>query len=226
LFEKAIELDPNYADAYVEMGGTIFYDWGWQWTQDPHAVERSSELVQKALALDDSHPAAHVIWGRILLEQRHFDAAAVETERGIALAPNDTGNSFCLASGSRDWEADTLNWSGRSAEALKIEEEAIRRDPRNGDFHLMEMGMAYYKLGRSAEAIPVLKRFIDSYPFFVQARYILAAAYAESGLMEQARVEAAEVMKLSPQFSLEAGFFKGMDPQDRLISDLRKAGLN
>jgi adenylate cyclase len=101
----------------------------------------------------------------------------------------------------------------------------MRRDPRNGDFHLMEMGMAYYKLGRSAEAIPVLKRFIDSYPIFVQARYILAAAYAQSGLMEQAHAEAAEVMKLSPQFSLEAGFFKGLDPQDRLISDLRKAGL-
>ena len=85
--------------------------------------------------------------------------------------------------------------------------------------------MAYYRLGRSAEAIPVLKRFIVAYPIFVQARYILAASYADSGLMEQARTQSAEVMKLSPRFSLEAGFFQGLDPQDRLISDLRKAGL-
>ena len=44
-------------------------------------------------------------------------------------------------------------------------------------------------------------------------------------MMEQARAEAAKVMKSSPGFSLEAGLFKGLEPQDRLISDLRKAGL-
>jgi adenylate cyclase len=152
-FEKAIALDPSYADAYAELGATIFYDWGWQWTDDPSAVDKSSGLVQRALALNDSDPASHVIYGRILLEQRHFDEAAAETERGIELAPNDTGNSFCLASGSRDWEADTLNWSGKPAEALKIEEDAVLRDPKNGDFHLMEMGVAYYELGRPAEAV-------------------------------------------------------------------------
>jgi tetratricopeptide (TPR) repeat protein len=47
--EKAAELDPNYADAYVEMGAIIFDDWDWQWTQDPHALERSLELVQRRL---------------------------------------------------------------------------------------------------------------------------------------------------------------------------------
>jgi hypothetical protein len=43
--------------------------------------------------------------------------------------------------------------------------------------------------------------------------------------MKEARAEAAEIMSFSLQFSLEAGLFKGLDPQDRLISDLRKAGL-
>ena len=89
----------------------------------------------------------------------------------------------------------------------------------------MEMGMAYYELERPAEAVPILNRFIDSYPFFIQARYVLAAAYVDLGLMEQARAEAGEVMKINPKFSLETGIFTGVDPQDRLLSDLRKAGL-
>jgi adenylate cyclase len=173
-FAKAIELDPNYADAYALMSATVFNDWDWQWTQDPDAVERSSELVRKALALDDSNPYAHVTLGRILAEQRQPDAAVTETERGLAL--NDTGNYYCSVNGSSDWAADTMNWLGRPAQALEIVEQAIRRDPINRDFHLAEAGLAYYKLGRSAEAIPVLKRFIDSYPPFIQARCILAAS--------------------------------------------------
>jgi adenylate cyclase len=220
-FEKAVELDPNYADAYVQMSATIFLGWSWKWTQDPHALERSLELVQKALALDDSHPSAHVILGRILVEQRQFDAAVAETNRGITLAPNEAGNNYCLASGNSDWAAETMNWSGRPADGLEIAEKAMRRDPANGDFHLMAIGMAYYQMGRPAEAIPALQRFTEAYPFFGEAREFLAASYAEAGMIKEARAEAAELMKFSPEFSLVGGSFK----TDRLISDLRKAGL-
>jgi hypothetical protein len=43
--------------------------------------------------------------------------------------------------------------------------------------------------------------------------------------MEQAHAEAAEVMRLNPQYSLEAGPFRGLPPSDPFISDLRKAGV-
>jgi adenylate cyclase len=224
-FEKAVELDPNYSDAYVEMSATIFLEWSWQWTLDPRALEQSLEFAKKALALDDSNPSAHVILGRILLEQREFDAAVAETNRGIALAPNETGNNYCLASGNSDWAAETMNWSGRPAEGLQIAEKAMRRDPTYGDFHLMAIGMAYYQMGRSAEAIAPLKRFIEAYPIFEEARLFLAASYAEAGMIKEAHAEAAELMKISPGFSLKASIFKNKDPQDRLIPDLRKAGL-
>jgi len=102
----------------------------------------------------------------------------------------------------------------------------MRRDPKNRDFHLMEIGIAYYSLGRSTEAIPVLKQFINSYPGFIDARCVLAAAYVESGMIQQAHAEAAGIKRFSPGFSLEAGLFKGAKQSDRLISDLRRAGLS
>jgi adenylate cyclase len=224
-FEKAIQLDPNYIDAYVLASATIFNDWDWQWTQDPHALDRALAYLQTALKLDDSHAAAHVLRGRILLERGQFDLAAAETDRGIKLAPKDVGAFYCSAGGTRDWAADTLNWSGKPAEALEIAENALRHDPGNRDFHLAEIGFAYYKLGHPAEAIPVLKRFTEAYPGFVDARCVLTASYIETGMVKQAHAEAAQIMTFSPHFSLEAGLFKDVGPQDRLVSDLRAAGL-
>jgi adenylate cyclase len=129
-------------------------------------------LVQKALQLDDSHSTAHVILGNILAEQGQFDAAIAETNRGIALAPNDPGsNYFCSASGDSDWAALTLIWSGKPNDALDLAQKAMQRDPRNRDFRLYEIGMAYYNLNRPREAVAVLKQFVDSYPGLLGARY-------------------------------------------------------
>jgi adenylate cyclase len=231
LYQKAIERDPNYTDAYVLMGAILFNDWLYQWNQDPHAVERSQALVEKALQLDDSHSTAHVVLGAILAEQGQFDAAIAETDRGIALAPNDAGSSyFCLASGDSDWAAETLLRSGKPTEALDLAQKAMRRDPRNRDFHLYGVGIAYYSLDRPREAVGVLEKFVHSYPGLMWARYFLAAAYVESGMMQQAHAQAADIMSFSPDFSLEAGEFKTVKRSDNFISehfiaDLRKAGL-
>ena len=56
MFEKALELDPQYAEAYAFLGWTYFREWGLQWSQDPQALEQALALAQKAVALDDSLP--------------------------------------------------------------------------------------------------------------------------------------------------------------------------
>jgi adenylate cyclase len=94
----------------------------------------------------------------------------------------------------------------------------------------MEIGVAYYNLGRPREAVAVLEQFVHSYPGFMWARYFLAGAYVESGMMQQAHAQAAQIMSFSPDFSLEAGPFTTVSHSDNLISehfiaDLRSAGL-
>jgi adenylate cyclase len=46
MFEKAIELDPTYAAAYVGLGTTYQQEWLWQWSQDPQTLERALALAQ------------------------------------------------------------------------------------------------------------------------------------------------------------------------------------
>src|SRR5882672_1269158 len=40
MFEKALELDPKYAEAYAFLGGTYLREWILQWSQDSQALEQ------------------------------------------------------------------------------------------------------------------------------------------------------------------------------------------
>jgi hypothetical protein len=57
----------------------------------------------------------------------------------------------------------------------------------------------------------------------------LAAVYSLAGRDEKARIEAAEVLRINPKFSLEkfakSVTYKNQEDKERLISALRKAGL-
>jgi adenylate cyclase len=174
--------------------------------------------VRKAINLDDSNPYAHAAYGCYLAYNGQHDAAIAEAQRAIALARNYGFNYF--------WVADTLNMSGKPAEALEMALKAMRIDPVHRDLYLLEVGGAYLGMGRPKEAIPLLKRSLVSYPDIVGGHMLLAETYVECNLMDQAHAEAAEVMRLSPHYFLEAGTFKrGQPPSNHFISNLRKAGL-
>jgi len=92
---------------------------------------------------------------------------------------------------------------GRSEEALRMGEQALRHKPFVADQHLTSIGTAYDLAGRPEEAIAPLKQYLSRYPNMLGAHLTLAAVYSELGREAAARAEAAEVLRLNPQFSLE-----------------------
>jgi TolB-like protein/class 3 adenylate cyclase len=90
LFERAIDLDPTYASAYVALGLTQLKAVGYGWTEFPdEALKQAESLAQKAIEFDDGNAEAHALLGRVYTIRGQFDVAISEEERALALNPND-----------------------------------------------------------------------------------------------------------------------------------------
>ncbi|MBI3757301.1 MAG: adenylate/guanylate cyclase domain-containing protein [Deltaproteobacteria bacterium] len=221
MFEKAIELDPQYAAAYALLGLTYNAEWSLLWSQNPQTLEQAFALVQKAITLDDSLPVAHRVLGWVYAWKKQHESAIAEGEHAIALDPNEADGYWQLA--------QILNVSGKPETAIELVEKAMRLNPHAPANYFASLGWAYAVTGRYEEAIGPLKRSLALNPNFLVPRLALASVYSELDQEREARAETAEVLRLDPNFSLEALRQRVPDKDsvriERLFAALRKAGL-
>ncbi len=177
MFEKAVALDPQYAEAYAWLGGCYLADWIWRWNADPQSLEHASALARQALALDDSLPRAHSILSNVYAQKQQYEQAIAEGERAIALDPN---NDF-----SCNRQGAALNWAGRPAEALPLMEQALRLNPHYPPFYLGDLGWTYNLIGRHTEAVTMLKEAVSRGPTLMVYYFILANSYVQQWAAQQ-----------------------------------------
>jgi adenylate cyclase len=222
MFERAVELDPQYAGAYAALSLTYFLDWFYRWSPDPtQSLERAFEMAQRAVVLDDSLPGPHQVLGFVYVWKKQHAQAITEAERAIPLNPNDADGYETLGR--------ILVWAGRPEEAIGLIEKAMRLNPQYPPLYSHSLGWAYSVAGRYEEALAPLKKVLTLNPNFVPAHSNLAICYAELGRLEEARAEAAEILRLAPNFSLEIARqnvpYKDPADLERMLDGLRKAGL-
>jgi adenylate cyclase len=221
MFERALELDPQYAEAYAFLGSTYLAEWVLQWSQDSQALEQAFALAQRAIAVDDSLAQAHGTLGTVYLWKKQYNQAIAEEERAIALDSN-----FAEA---YTWLGETLKFAGRPEAVMGLIEKAMRLNPHYPPLYLFFLGEAYLSTGRYEEAIAAYKRALTRNPNLLPAHVGLATIYSELGREEEARAEAAEVLKISPKYSLEGVRqlwpYKDQAVLERKLAALRKAGL-
>jgi adenylate cyclase len=151
LFEKTIELDPQYAEAYVYLGWTYMIAWIQQWDPNPQNLQQAFELEQQAIALDDSLPRARIILSWVYTFKNQYEPALAEAERAIALDPNDADGYHALGT-------VLVNFEERPAEAIELAEKAIRLNPRYPFGYAWLLGVASRLTGRYEEAIAAQKQ--------------------------------------------------------------------
>ena len=221
MFERAIALDPQFAVAYAFLGRTYLMELVFQWEENPQTAEQVFSLGQKAVALDDSQPTAHETLAYAYLGKKQHAQAIAEAERALSLDPNFADAYITLG--------DILSFAGRPEEAIRLVETAMRLNPCYPASYLWSLGHAYRLAGRYEEAIAALKRVLTRNPDHLIAHVLLAALYSGLGREEEARAEAAEVLRVSPNYSL-AVVRQRMPYQDpaeleRILDGLRQAGL-
>jgi adenylate cyclase len=223
LLERSLAIDPNYARAAAMLSETHFAAYVEPYDGDylsPAALDRALELAETAVRLDARLPQTRAQLGRVLSFKRQHDAAIAEFERAFALNPNFVDHRFAQA-----WL-----YAGEPARAIEVLEASMRLDPFAPPFLSSGfMGVANYMLKRYGEAVRWGRECVLRLPDMQLPHLWLASAYAQLGQLEEARKEAAEVLRISPGFTIERwkriGVFKDPKDVEHRIDGMRKAGL-
>lgn len=219
LLERAVALEPDYANARAWIAcvyGQAF-TLGYLPAADPH-LARCVREAETAFALDPEDSEAHRILAEVRLQSRRFDEAWHHHERALALNPNDAR----IVS----QRGELLGWFGRPEEGIEWIAKAIRLDPSGAERRAVYLGRAYFLSSRYSEALAAFAR-CGQQTHVVQA--YRAACHAALGQDEQARAAAAEVLRLRPNFSVDA--FVATQPyreqavRERCLALMAAAGL-
>jgi TolB-like protein/DNA-binding winged helix-turn-helix (wHTH) protein len=172
-FERATQLDPSYALAWV--GLSRVRNWQVNTTVIPveegHRLAR--EAVERALALNPNLAEAHAQMGRIK-QQVDFDWVGADTsiQRAIALEPGDS-DILRLAAGS----AALL---GRFDEALVMGRRAVDLDPLNA-ISWESLGETEYFMGQFDRAAADSKKALELSPDAWPSHGLLSQIYINQG---------------------------------------------
>jgi TolB-like protein/Flp pilus assembly protein TadD len=192
-FQRALELDPSFADAATGLGDTYHALGAYGLMPQADAFEKSRLAAQLALKLDPHQQAAHTLLSYIHMTY-DWDWSAAERESSLAMTPpSDAGivtNSILSLIMGR-WD-DALN-------GLNV---TLAADPLNPQIHFF-LGMLQLHRGRLPEAEAALHRTIELSPTYIFAHCNLALVHLARKEPEQAL---AEVSKEPSDFARMGGF--------------------
>jgi len=222
LANEIIVLDPNYANAYGLIAATHMIDVFLGTSKLPKESLRQAVVFnEKSLALDDSLAVSYSRLGLLYVMMRQHDKGIKQAERGVELDPNSAL--------THDLLGVVLSYSGRHEEATVALLKAIRLEPLAPGNYYLHLCRAYFFSGKCKEAIAACgeaRRRVNNLFVHVDSTVV----YSICGEEKKAREMAAEVLKISPNFSSDnhAKRIPQKDPADvnLYIGALHNAGLN
>lgn len=220
LFDQAIELDQNYAAAYVGRARTDVTALEEGWTGDPQGtLSRAIASGRTAVTLEPDNPTAHAVLGRALIRAGNYKAGLDELKQAVALNPSDPE--------ALGGYGDALSLSGDPQAGIPFLEEGARFRPNRPTDELIALGMAYFLAGRPKDAARTAEQGMARaapLPFF---SVLLAISYAQLGRAADAAREAENVHLLMPRFDAEtfSNFLARPEDRERLRNALRHANL-
>ncbi|HMC01516.1 MAG TPA: adenylate/guanylate cyclase domain-containing protein [Flavobacteriaceae bacterium] len=89
LYEKAVELDPNYAEAYAEIANSIYLGTYYSGRDPKEASVLAKKYLEKAEKINNKISRIYTVKGLIFNIERKYEEAEKAFETAIQLSPND-----------------------------------------------------------------------------------------------------------------------------------------
>ncbi len=241
---RAVELDPELADAHTYLGNLKLFDWDFAGAErelrraielDPGAANahggyayylivqnRTDEAgaeARSAEALDPLSVRGRRNVGFALFHARRYDEAIAQLQAVVATEPKDTFSHWFLGM--------SYSWRGRHEEAVAELQEAVRLSDR-GSSLVGTLAEVLAHAGRSSEARALLAELQDAARRHYVSPAAFIAPYAALGEREQALRWLERGFEERINFMIFLNRFEGLDPlrgDPRFRSLVERIGL-
>ncbi len=168
--ERALQLDPNLAEAQLAYAGELAF-FKWRFTE-------ADAFFRRALELDPGYAEGHHWYAVYLQNVGRMDAALAQRRRANELDPH----SVLIALGMGDY----FLYAGQPERALEQAEQLIRRNPSLASAHT-QRGAAYAQLGQFEQGVADLEFAHRQSPDSPYIAAWLASALHHTGRDDEAR---------------------------------------
>jgi serine/threonine-protein kinase len=172
LIEAALQKDPGYTDAWVELGAWWYDSMLMGKFAAETAVPRARAAYDRALALDKNSSATYTNLAWVQMSQLDWEGA----QRSIARAETLDPSSLSVLT----VRGELARSAGRWAEAIRLEHERLQRDPLSVGTKFV-LAQSHLCGGEYANAEVILRQAVAENPIYPGAHALLARALAARG---------------------------------------------
>ncbi|MDX1459735.1 MAG: hypothetical protein R3348_01645 [Xanthomonadales bacterium] len=176
-FERAVELDPEFALAWVGVADTNMLLVSYSNLPFLDALETREAAVARALKLNDQLGEAQLSRAMVLDDREQYEEADAAFQRALELSPN-----YARA---YQWYGDFVTrWPARWPESMKLTRKAAELDPLSSIIQ-MELAEKLNMLGRFNAAEAQLYRLMQSDPDFAPLASMMSAVKFNLGKFDE-----------------------------------------
>jgi TolB-like protein len=220
ILERAVRMAPNQSDAWAMLANLYWEEHAHGLNPQPDPLGRALAAARRAVEAAPSNNLAHYALASTLFFQKDFLAFRSAAERAIELNRMDAsvaayiGNLIAYAG---DWER-----------GCALVESAMQLNPRHpGWYYFASFNDAYRRRDYRGALGFALKINLPG-NFYTHA--VIAAAYGQLGMREEARKALQELLAIRPDFAKTAReehgrWFPDLAFVEHMLDGLRKAGL-
>ena len=167
-FTQAIDLDPQYALAYVGLADANLLLNSYGQLSLSETLARVEPVLSRALNLDDQSGAAHTSLGLLRMKQGDTTGAETAYKRAITLDPNYATPYH--------WYGELMMRIGKLENAIPLLQSARELDPLSPAINVT-LGEALEGVGKFRDAMALYRKVTEIEPDYPAAYYLIAAQY-------------------------------------------------